>query len=137
LPGNHDDRQQMRSSFPEHAYLGAKGFVQYSVPIGDMQLITLDTVVPLASEGSLCEERLNWLLVEIKKKTKFIFKQMIVWNKRFENSSKKGYMDGFIIKNHLLNFNKMAEYILFYNKTFHLIHNHNGLYLDKYYMVYI
>jgi len=67
LPGNHDDRQQMRSSFPEHAYLGAKGFVQYSVPIGDMQLITLDTVVPLASEGSLCEERLNWLAIELEK----------------------------------------------------------------------
>jgi 3',5'-cyclic AMP phosphodiesterase CpdA len=67
LPGNHDDRQQMRASFPEYSYLGKEGFIQYSVPIGDLQLITLDTVVPLASEGSLCGERLAWLAVELEK----------------------------------------------------------------------
>jgi len=67
LPGNHDDRQQMRSSFPEHTYLGTEGFVQYSVSIGKLQLITLDTVVPMASEGSLCVDRLNWLAVELDK----------------------------------------------------------------------
>lgn len=65
LPGNHDDRQQMRSSFPEHSYLGTKGFVQYSLPIGGLQLITLDTVVPQASEGALCPERLAWLAAEL------------------------------------------------------------------------
>lgn len=67
LPGNHDDRQQMRSSFPEHTYLRTQGFVQYSVPIGNLQLITLDTVVPMASEGSLCVERLEWLAAELEK----------------------------------------------------------------------
>lgn len=67
LPGNHDDRQQMRSSFPEHTYLGTQGFVQYSVSIGNLQLITLDTVVPMASEGSLCIERLDWLAKELEK----------------------------------------------------------------------
>lgn len=61
MPGNHDDRQTLRASFPEHSYLGTDGFVQYSVPIGDLQLIALDTVVPQASEGSLCEDRLAWL----------------------------------------------------------------------------
>ncbi|RYF21157.1 MAG: phosphodiesterase [Comamonadaceae bacterium] len=61
LPGNHDERQQLRASFPEHAYLGTEGFVQYSVPVGPVQLIALDTVVPGASEGSLCRERLAWL----------------------------------------------------------------------------
>jgi 3',5'-cyclic-AMP phosphodiesterase len=65
LPGNHDDRQQLRTSFPEHHYLGSEGFVQYSVPIGDLQLIALDTVVPQASEGSLCAERLGWLAAEL------------------------------------------------------------------------
>ena len=29
LPGNHDDRDQMRLSFPAHTYLGVEGFVQY------------------------------------------------------------------------------------------------------------
>lgn len=61
LPGNHDERGQMRQSFPDHAYLGSSGYVQFSVPIGRMQLIALDTVVPGASSGSICTERLNWL----------------------------------------------------------------------------
>jgi len=59
-------------------------------------------------------EVISELMVSIKKNTKFIFKQMIVWNKRFEGSSKKGFMDGFVVKNDLHNFNKMTEYILFY-----------------------
>jgi site-specific DNA-methyltransferase (adenine-specific) len=39
---------------------------------------------------------------------------MIVWNKRFEGSKKKGFSDGYVVKNDLHNWNKMAEYILFY-----------------------
>ncbi len=65
LPGNHDERQQLRASFPGHAWLGTEGFVQYSVPVGAMQLIALDTVVPGASEGSLCAERLDWLAAQL------------------------------------------------------------------------
>lgn len=65
LPGNHDSREQLRASFADHTYLGQGGFVQYSVPIGRMQLIALDTVVPGASGGSLCPERLNWLQAEL------------------------------------------------------------------------
>ena len=59
-------------------------------------------------------ETISELMVSIKKNTKFIFKQMIVWNKRFEGSKKKGFMDGFVVKKEMHNFNKMAEYILFY-----------------------
>ena len=59
-------------------------------------------------------EIISELMVSIKKNTKFIFKQMIVWNKRFDDSPKKGFMDGFVVKNDLHNFNKMVEYILFY-----------------------
>tara|TARA_R110002167_G_scaffold335469_2_gene542773 strand:+ start:1174 stop:2040 length:867 start_codon:yes stop_codon:yes gene_type:complete len=59
-------------------------------------------------------ETISELMVSIKKNTKFIFKQMIVWNKRFESSKKKGFMDGFVVKKNLHNFNKMVEYILFY-----------------------
>ena len=61
LPGNHDDREQMRASFSDHAYLGRSGFVQFSVAVGGLQLIALDTVVPAASHGSLCDQRLQWL----------------------------------------------------------------------------
>ena len=42
LPGNHDDRSQMRASFPDHAYLGTEGFMQYSVCIGEVRMLTLD-----------------------------------------------------------------------------------------------
>ena len=59
-------------------------------------------------------EAISELMVGIKQNTKFVFKQMIVWNKRFENSPKKGFMDGFVVKNDMHNFNKMTEYILFY-----------------------
>lgn len=65
MPGNHDDRAQLRASFADHAYLGQDGFVQYSVAIGGLQLLALDTVVPGASEGSLCEERLGWLAAQL------------------------------------------------------------------------
>jgi 3',5'-cyclic-AMP phosphodiesterase len=65
MPGNHDDRDQMRRSFPDHVYLGDEGFVQFSVPVGAMQLIALDTVDTGASAGLLCEKRLNWLAGEL------------------------------------------------------------------------
>lgn len=67
LPGNHDERQQLRASFPAHTYLGTSGFVQYSVPIGELQLIALDTVTPGQSEGHLCQERLDWLAAELQR----------------------------------------------------------------------
>jgi site-specific DNA-methyltransferase (adenine-specific) len=59
-------------------------------------------------------EQIAELMVSIKKNTKLIFKQMITWNKRFDGSPKKGFLDGFVVKNEMHNWNKMAEYILFY-----------------------
>jgi len=59
-------------------------------------------------------ETISELMVSMKQSTKLIFRQMIVWNKRFDNSPKKGYLDGYVVKEGLHNFNKMAEYILFY-----------------------
>ncbi len=59
-------------------------------------------------------EAISELMVEIKRKTKFVFRQMLVWNKRFDNSPKKGFMDGFVVKDDMHNWNKMCEYILFY-----------------------
>ncbi len=65
MPGNHDDRDQLRRSFPGHAYMaqgvGSGGFVQYAVRVGPLHLLTLDTCVPGASHGALCSERLAWL----------------------------------------------------------------------------
>ena len=61
LPGNHDDREQLRLRFPEHTYLGVDGYIQYTVKLGAIRLIALDTVVAGQSHGELCAERLNWL----------------------------------------------------------------------------
>lgn len=52
----------------------------------------------------------NWL----NNNSKFIFKQFIVWNKRFDGCSNKGFLDGFVETNQLRNYQKMAEYILYY-----------------------
>ena len=52
----------------------------------------------------------NW----INKNTGFQFKQMLVWNKRFNEASNKGFLDGFCEVNELRNYQKMAEYCLYY-----------------------
>lgn len=59
-------------------------------------------------------EQIASLMVSIKANTNLVFRQMIVWNKRFEGSSKKGFLDGYVVKEEMHNWNKMAEYILFY-----------------------
>jgi site-specific DNA-methyltransferase (adenine-specific) len=52
----------------------------------------------------------NWL----NNNSKFVFKQLIVWNKMFTEAKNKGYLQGFIEPEGLRNFQKMVEYILFY-----------------------
>lgn len=66
LPGNHDDRDALRCAFPGHRYLGAPGgFIHYSVPVGGLQLIALDTSTPGKPHGELCPARLEWLAEEL------------------------------------------------------------------------
>lgn len=50
----------------------------------------------------------------INKNTDFIFKQFLVWNKRFEGGRLKGYLDGHCAVSDLRNYKQMAEYCLFY-----------------------
>lgn len=52
----------------------------------------------------------NW----INKNTNFQFKQLLIWNKRFNEASNKGFLDGFIEVEKLRNYQKMAEYCLYY-----------------------
>lgn len=64
LPGNHDDRDQMRRSFAHHVYLGQGDYLQYTVCLGEpggLRLVALDTVEAGASAGRLCQRRLQWL----------------------------------------------------------------------------
>lgn len=65
LPGNHDEAQTLREAFADHPYLGTSGPVNYSVPVGHLQLIALDTTVPGHSHGALDADRLAWLAREL------------------------------------------------------------------------
>jgi len=63
LPGNHDDRSALRRHF---GVPGADGDpVQYSVDLGPLRLVVLDTTRPGADPGELDAERLDWLDAEL------------------------------------------------------------------------
>lgn len=76
MPGNHDDRDQLRAAFPDHPWLsqgvrttdGALA-IQYAARIGPLHLLTLDTVVHGASHGALCDARLDWLDAQLATRT--------------------------------------------------------------------
>ena len=59
-------------------------------------------------------EAISELMISIKKNTKLKFIQMITWNKRYEGSKKKGFLDGYVVKKKAHKWELMAEYILFY-----------------------
>ncbi len=55
-------------------------------------------------------ELMHW----IKTNTKFVFKQFIVWNKRFQGSDRQYYFDNVVKCGADRNYRQMTEYILFY-----------------------
>lgn len=59
IPGNHDRREAMLAAFPAAA--GPTGFVEFIRDLGPLRVIGLDTVVPGASHGALCPDRLDAL----------------------------------------------------------------------------
>jgi len=63
IPGNHDDRDNMRKVFHQHPWLDAQGFWQYRAFSADwpFQILALDTVNAGESGGRLCAQRLSWL----------------------------------------------------------------------------
>ncbi|MGF1610081.1 MAG: phosphodiesterase [Kiloniellales bacterium] len=62
IPGNHDDRENLRAAFADHDYLPREGeFLHYVIEDYPVRLIGLDTTVPGAPHGELCAERLSWL----------------------------------------------------------------------------
>lgn len=62
MPGNHDDPEQMRRSFPQHAYLRQRtGKLDYVVDDFPVRIVALDSTVHRKSHGGLTEEQLRWL----------------------------------------------------------------------------
>ena len=62
LPGNHDEREALRATFADHAYLRQwESYVQYAIDDWPVRLVALDTVIPGEGGGRLDAERLAWL----------------------------------------------------------------------------
>lgn len=62
IPGNHDVRDAFRTAFADAAYIPTNGeWIQYTVEDYPVRLVALDTVVPGAGQGALCDERIHWL----------------------------------------------------------------------------
>jgi Icc protein len=61
IPGNHDDRETLRRSFPDQPFLPGEAFLHYAVEDYPVRLIGLDTAVPGQPHGEMCAARLAWL----------------------------------------------------------------------------
>lgn len=66
LPGNHDERAALRAAFSDHGYLRQlPDYCQYQADVGGLRLLVLDTVVPGAAHGELCDRRFDWLEAQL------------------------------------------------------------------------
>lgn len=66
IPGNHDDRDHLRTTFADHGYLPTAGeFLHYALEDYPLRLIGLDTVVLGEDGGLMCEERLAWFAARL------------------------------------------------------------------------
>lgn len=61
LPGNHDDREQFRHCFADHAHLPRQGPLHFAVDAGAMRIVALDATVPGQHHGQIRGEDLAWL----------------------------------------------------------------------------
>lgn len=62
IPGNHDDRGNLRTVFADHRYLrDDRVFLHYAIEEHPLRLVGLDTHVPGEEGGELCGRRLEWL----------------------------------------------------------------------------
>jgi 3',5'-cyclic AMP phosphodiesterase CpdA len=61
IPGNHDDRENFRSAFSDHAYLPKQGPLHYCVDDYPVRIIGLDSTVPGSHHGHIDGAGLRWL----------------------------------------------------------------------------
>ena len=68
IPGNHDNKQILMNFFDEHEYLPRnEKFCNYVIDKYPFVLMGLDTTVPGENYGELCNERLQWLVLNLKR----------------------------------------------------------------------
>jgi 3',5'-cyclic AMP phosphodiesterase CpdA len=61
LPGNHDQRDNLRAAFADHRYLPADGALHYCVDEHPLRIVALDSSVPGQHHGELSADALRWL----------------------------------------------------------------------------
>lgn len=61
VPGNHDDREVMRSAFAPYRYMPASGPLNFVVESRPVRVIGLDSLIPGKVEGALSDETLDFL----------------------------------------------------------------------------
>lgn len=62
IPGNHDNRETLVSVFGKKSCPAeAKDFVNYTIEGYPIHLIALDSTIPTAPGGEICESRARWL----------------------------------------------------------------------------
>ncbi|QKF82516.1 phosphodiesterase [Halarcobacter ebronensis] len=66
IPGNHDNRDNLRESFKEYGWYKDGEFLHFSLENFPLRVIGLDSIVLEKPYGALCEKRLNWLDEKLK-----------------------------------------------------------------------
>lgn len=61
MPGNHDDRALIRSTFPTHTYLPRDGFLSYVIEDQPVRIVCVDQIVPGETHGLLTGDQAKWL----------------------------------------------------------------------------
>ena len=67
VPGNHDDRDAIRSTFP--GSVPASGYLTFSFRAGKWRVLGLDSHVPGQVEGRIDADQLDWLRAEVERDT--------------------------------------------------------------------
>ncbi|TRW80351.1 phosphodiesterase [Mycolicibacterium sp. 018/SC-01/001] len=61
IPGNHDDRENLRAAFSDHPYLPRSGPLHFCVDDHPVRIIGLDSTVPGDHHGHIDRNGLEWL----------------------------------------------------------------------------
>lgn len=61
IPGNHDDREALRSAFADWGYLPAQGPLHYCIDIHPVRIVAIDSCVPGKHHGHVDAAGLHWL----------------------------------------------------------------------------
>jgi 3',5'-cyclic AMP phosphodiesterase CpdA len=65
MPGNHDNRDVMRASFPGQSWQSDQNRLNTHVRFGDVHVLALDSLVSSRAHGELTPETLAWLEAEL------------------------------------------------------------------------